>query len=819
MSLHDRSWVWNPDWNESRKETSAGGFVHFRREIDLEKRPSRPIFISITADTRYKLYINSKFVHHGPVKGDSQVWYYDELDIQPYMKAGKNTIAVRVLRLYHGTRFGTSFPRMPLGGLRIQHIRDSNDPPIIFSIETNGSWKTAVDRSSFLPIIEDDMFLHIFEAVDRRNDCKLRWTSAKPHKIFNAFGLVSPWKLSPRQIPFANFRPAIFSTIHNIRSTSNDAEVVDWQACLLAKSSNRTPVRLAAGTIHHVELEASHHLTAFMSFLFERPENPGAEIKITYSECYEDVPDNPQFRQKADRRDTSKKLLGPYDTFILGGRIYEQEDPSSAYHESGEDMVIFAPFHFRTFRFIAIDIAVNSDSDLIFHGVQITRTKYPLDVLAQFSPGGRDVTLPVQKMWETSILTLENCMHDCYEDCPFYEQLQYAMDTRSSALFTYYLSGDDRLARQAITQTRNSFQPSIGLTASRAPCEHLQIIPNFSLFWICMVADHYLHYGDMAFTSQFLPVCDAVLDSFRRRIDPDLGLVRCYDTDDFWDFVDWTEAWKPRGIPPAGKRTGYQTFSSSLYAYTLNLIAPAVEEYGRKGVAEEYRQSAAEVAASIWQHCFDGQYFTDGLAGSALNSEYSQHNQVWAILSGAVIGDEARQLLSKTLSRHDLTTPSIAMSFYTLQAVSLVGGDLYDLHFNDFWAPWIEQLSNNVTTWVEDNVSQRSECHAWGSASIYEFMAEVVGLRPLEPGWRSISFKPRLALFETMDSKVPIPIRGSSGMAVAHVRWGRKGDDIAGVTIELKKGAENLRIPITLSHESGEDEVVISPFARDVRIQ
>ena len=56
-------------------------------------------------------------------------------------------------------------------------------------------------------------------------------------------------------------------------------------------------------------------------------------------------------------------------------------------------------------------------------------------------------------------------------------------------------------------------------------------------------------------------------------------------------------------------------------------------------------------------------------------------------------------------------------------------------------------------------------------------------------------------------------------MAVAHVRWGRKGDDIAGVTIELKKGAENLRIPITLSHESGEDEVVISPFARDVRIQ
>ena len=818
MSLHDRSWVWNLDWNGSPNETSAGGFVHFQKDVDLENCPSRPILISITADTRYKLYINSRFVHYGPVKGDSQVWYYDELDIQPYMKAGKNIIAVRVLRLYHGTRFGTSFPRMPLGGLRIQHIRDSNDPPISFSIETNDSWKSAVDTSSSLPIIEDDMFLHIFEAVDRRNDCNLRWTSAKPHNIFNGFGVVSPWKLSLRQIPFARLRPVGFCAVHNIRSTgtSNAAEAVDWQACLLANPSNRTPVQLAAGTTHHVELEASHHLTAFVSFLFERPEKPGAEIKITYSECYEDIPDNPQFRQKVDRRDTSKKLLGPFDTFILGGRVYEQ-DPSSAYHEAGEDMVIFEPFHFRTFRFVAIDITVNADSDLIFHGLEMTRTNYPLDILAQFSPGGQDVNLPVRKLWDTSILTLENCMHDCYEDCPFYEQLQYAMDSRSSALFTYYLSGDDRLARQAITQIRNSFQPDIGLT-SRAPCEHLQIIPNFSLFWICMVADHYLHYGDMAFTSQFLPVCDAVLDSCRRRLDPDLGLVRCYETDDFWDFVDWTEAWKPRGIPPAGKRTGFQTFSSSLYAYTLNIIAPAVEEYGRKGVAEEYKQSAADVAASIRQHCFDGEYFTDGLAGSAPNSEYSHQNQVWAILSCAITGDEARQLLSKTLSRHDLTTPSIAMSFYALRALSLVGGGLYDLHFNDFWAPWVEQLSNNVTTWVEDNVSQRSECHAWGSAPIYEFMAEVVGLRPLEPGWRSISFKPRLALFETMDSKVPIPIRGSSGMALAHVRWERKGDDIASVTIEVKKGTEILGVPITLSHDGDRNEVVISPFTRDIPI-
>ncbi|PVH74596.1 glycoside hydrolase family 78 protein [Cadophora sp. DSE1049] len=819
MSLHDRSWIWNPEWKESPNEDSAGGFVHFRKEIDLDNCPSQAIFINITADTRYKLYVNSQFVHNGPVKGDSQVWYYDELDIQPYLKAGRNIIAVRVLRLYHGTRFGTSFPRMPQGGLRIQHSRDLNDPPIKFSIETNDSWQTAVDISSSLPIIEDDMFLHIFEEVDRRNDSMLRWISAKPHKIFTAFGLLSSWRLSPRQIPFASFRPASFCAIHNVQSSSDSVGENDWGACLLSNiRSNNSPIRLAAGTTHHIELEVSHHLTAFLSFHFGQPQSPGAEFKITYSECYEDIPDNPQFRQKVDRRDTSKQLLGPYDTFKFGARECKPENLSPTYHEAGEDMMIFEPFHFRTFRFIALDIKVPSNSDLIFHGIQITRTNYPLNILAQFSPTGKDKSIPVKRMWETSILTLENCMHDCYEDCPFYEQLQYAMDTRSSALFTFYLSGDDRLARQAITQIRNSFQPSIGLTASRAPCEHLQVIPNFSLFWVCMVADHFLHYGDTTFTSQFLPICDGVLDSFRRRLDPEMRLVRSYETDDFWDFVDWTEAWKPRGIPPAGKRTGFQTFSSSLYAYTLRQIAPVLEHNGRKGVAEEYKQRAIEIAASIRQHCFDGEYFTDGLAKSAPNSECSQHNQVWAILSCAVTGDDARNLLLKTLLRKDLTTPSIAMSFYTLRALSLVGGDLYDSHFHDFWNPWIEQLSNNVTTWVEDNVSQRSECHAWGSAPIYEFTAEVVGLKPLEPGWRSISFKPRLSLFETMDSKVPIPVCGSSEMAIAHVRWERKGGKTVSVTIDLKKGSQNIDIPIRLSHLNGQEEVVGSPFARDFDI-
>jgi len=70
----------------------ANRHILFRRAFMLDAVRTARVFI--TADDYYKLYVNGTFVGQGPAAGTPSHTYYNEIDVTPYLHAGRNVLAV-----------------------------------------------------------------------------------------------------------------------------------------------------------------------------------------------------------------------------------------------------------------------------------------------------------------------------------------------------------------------------------------------------------------------------------------------------------------------------------------------------------------------------------------------------------------------------------------------------------------------------------------------------------------------------------------------------------------------------------------------------
>ena len=87
---------WNANWIAAPNDPgNAYGVYYFRKHIDLSVKPASFI-IHVSADNRYKLYVNGTLVSLGPARGDTYYWNYETVDLAPYLVAGKNVVAALV---------------------------------------------------------------------------------------------------------------------------------------------------------------------------------------------------------------------------------------------------------------------------------------------------------------------------------------------------------------------------------------------------------------------------------------------------------------------------------------------------------------------------------------------------------------------------------------------------------------------------------------------------------------------------------------------------------------------------------------------------
>lgn len=422
------------------------------------------------------------------------------------------------------------------------------------------------------------------------------------------------------------------------------------------------------------------------------------KLRLTYAECRAEKEGDKLV--KGVRSDLSLGVYGDCDEIeVTNGGVFES-------------------YWFRTFRFVKAECDGVSIERLDF-----TETGYPLEKTSELSL--RDET--DEKLLKISERTLRLCMHETFTDCPYYEQLQYLMDTYLQTVFSARLSSDYRLIKKAINDFALS-QRADGMLLSRYPSNILQIIPGFALIYSFMVRDYVLLSGDVKTAKKYIPVIEKMLFRFEAQKGED-GLIKRFPN---WNFIDWADGFE-RGIPNSEPGEPL-TVLSLMYAASLSAAADICRMIGRNGEAEEFLTEANNVNRAVNELCFDGE---KGLYGSSPSKKYfAQHEQVWAVLSGAA-GENGKAVMENSLGLESKAT--FAFAYFYFRALEKAG--IYEKR-EELLNKLRRLVSLDCSTVPETPEEPRSECHAWGSVALFEFSAMDLGIRRIDAVKKEVLIKP-----------------------------------------------------------------------------
>jgi hypothetical protein len=665
-------------------------------------------------------------------------WRYETVDVAPRLRAGRNVIAALVWN-WGADKPVAQFSRQTAFLLQGDSSREA-------IVNSGPEWKVLRnDGYAPIPVLGDAVGGYYAsppgEAIDahrypwgwtQTDFTEDGWVAAAAGRgpranrtqlrASNPFGEAGGWQLMPRSIPPMEESPVRFATVRRSDGIAPDAGFLRGTSDFVVPAKTRTVILLDQG-----------YLTNAFAVL-EASGGTGSTVRLVYAEALKDVQGNKGNRNEID----GKTIAGVRDEFRLDGGEHRR----------------FQTLWFRTYRYVQLEIQT-ADEALRLHDLHGIFVGYPFTLAARFDS---DLAW-LADMWEINWRGARLCAWETYFDTPYYEQLQYVGDTRIQGLITLYMSDDDRLVRQAIEHFDLSRIPE-GITASRYPSDLGQYIPTFSPIWVAMVHDYWMHRDDPEYVRGFLPGIRAVLSWFERRID-DTGMVGAIS---WWPFVDWARGWE-RGVPPGGVE-GHSTVISLQFVYALERAAELEKQLGVPALADHYRSVAQNVRDGVRTGSWDAarRLFRDTPQGDT----YSQQANVMAVLTDAVPPGDQRALMERVLSDATLTQSTYYFSYYQLEALRKAGlGERYVEQL----APWRGMLALGLTTVPETPEPTRSDSHAWSAHPNYGLLATVLGVRPAEPGFKSVRIAPNLGPLQRAEGRVPHP-RGEIVVRLARTGGG-----------------------------------------------
>jgi len=715
-------------------------FCYLRRSFDLGPVPAS-VRARITADSRFILYVNGVEVARGPARSIPERLAYVEVDLRPYLRRGKNALAA-LIRFY-----GAPMPwwRPATASLQLGYGSFAFEAPAI-AIASDASWKGRrapyrqdVAMPAMLPVPP----LEIFDARDEPG----AWTAAdfddsnwKPAVVLSAGTLAS----NRIRIPVEPFTAMEHDDIAPLTAIAVALE--EKSRRVIAPNDSDDP--LAAYKAMKDALVGDALITFETSETLATPwvdasGPPGSVIDIYTGE---------------DLRDDGTVETRP--------RSY-----ATRYIVRGDGLEHFEGFEAVGFRYATV--VARGGAHL--HRAGATERHYPRSGSASFSCD--DYRL--NAIWRVGARTLDLCSTDAFLDCPGREQRAWLGDSYVHALLTYVTNTDWRLVRRHLRICAHSRRGDglLGMVAVGDFSISSTTIPDYSLHWVRALARYFEYSGDSDFIRELAPTAIGVLAAFEQYRAAD-GLLRGMPG---WIFIDWAMMQKAEVVGAL----------DALYAAALDdfamLCERALEDYHSASAFRSQANRTRQAFELLWDESRG--IFVDAADSHGPLRRVSQQTNAIAIVSGCAPRDRWDRILKNILDETRLAiTPTISddRKPYVTQRMNPADYLKFDeetdivaaqpffcsiLHdavaragrrdmIPDLCLKWWPQIERGNTTFEEywsGPVGEASRCHAWSATPAYDLTTHVLGVRPVEPGYRKVAIHPRFGSSTKLAGRIPTP--------------------------------------------------------------
>lgn len=404
----------------------------------------------------------------------------------------------------------------------------------------------------------------------------------------------------------------------------------------------------------------------------------------------------------------------------------------------------------RGFRYLVL-LVHSYTQPVTVHRVALQQATYDQPVIGRFQCSDPRLN----QIWDMCAYTERLCTDDVFSADGAYEQALWVGDAYIQQLIHQVIYNDPSLPENTLRVVADSLRRTPIVNSQVPSAWENRLMPNWSWLWAIGCYLHYFFNADDKFAHEIYPeMAQQAEFALQRCKTHPLGL---FNLEGCWHFLDWSDI---DGIDFNDQRKLTLTHENCLLVAALRATAKMALVLGKTTDAQRWNQFAAHLSVainkSLWSDSL-GAYVDSIDEHGQLSTKVSQAVNVAAVFSGVPTSERAAQLLPYVIMPppHWISIGSPFMMSFSMEI--LVREGRFDELLQVIRARWGVMLDRGATATWETFSNPRSWCHAWSATPAYFLSTYILGVSPVDVGYKRIRIAPQPCDLTWARGTVPTP--------------------------------------------------------------